>query len=224
MQILTRRNKVIDYCSDGYMCMGCTVVCESKGLTFEDCTVVTVDTVPVDIDSYDYYYKDGVFIKDTHQYSNSEIDALLDGRVPITRTVNGKELSDNVELTPADLSAAALNSDGKVDATQASSTVIDLTDSLTAAPPLGLEHVGKFVRAVHSVDITIRIPPEYEVAWPDGAEIEICRWSTPNVTIAGDSGVTVYSLDDAKSIVGRFGCACLKKVGADVWILSGALE
>lgn len=64
MYILTRKNRVIHYCSEGYVYVGNTVVCESEGLTFEDCTIIKTEaTIPSDILCGTYEYINGEFVK-----------------------------------------------------------------------------------------------------------------------------------------------------------------
>jgi hypothetical protein len=43
------------------------------------------------------------------------------------------------------------------------------------------------------------------------------------VTVVGDSGVTLLSLDSATDISGQYGFASLLKIGTNIWALSGAL-
>lgn len=62
MQIVVHHNTVVDYCEHGYVCMGTTVICPSKGLTFQDCEIVTVKSVPADIDTRKYDYENGLFV------------------------------------------------------------------------------------------------------------------------------------------------------------------
>ena len=102
---------------------------------------------------------------------------------------------------------------------QASSFRVDFSASGT----LTLDHAGRLL--VNSSDaVTITIPLDSDVAWPDYTEIEICQWGTGSVTIEGASGVGIVSLDNAKTIAGQYGCCCLKKTGGNTWLLSGALS
>lgn len=63
MYLLTSKNKVIDYCSKKYYYVGNIVVCEEKGLTFENATIVeTNQPLPADIDIIEYDYINGEFV------------------------------------------------------------------------------------------------------------------------------------------------------------------
>lgn len=63
MYILTRHNHVIDYCSGGYLCMGCYVICQDKNKTFYDCMIVDIGNKPIpdDLLINDYLYIEGNF-------------------------------------------------------------------------------------------------------------------------------------------------------------------
>lgn len=64
MYILTRKNRVIDYCEHGYLYVGTTVICPDKGKTFQDATIVYTDKeLPPDIDCGSYEYINGEFIR-----------------------------------------------------------------------------------------------------------------------------------------------------------------
>ena len=81
MQILTKQNIVIDYCEDGYISMGATVVCPTTQKTFENCTVVTVDSVPTDIEAYIYMYANGKFYRNDlvlREYVKLKLDKKAD--------------------------------------------------------------------------------------------------------------------------------------------------
>lgn len=63
MQILTRHNKIIAYSEAGYINVGTTAVCVDSGECFSDATISIVDSLPTDINIYDYFYIDNKFIK-----------------------------------------------------------------------------------------------------------------------------------------------------------------
>lgn len=89
MQILTRHNIVVDYCESGYVPMGSVVVCPAKGRSFENCTVITVDSVPEDIEAFKYSYENGKFYRNDialmefiiqGYYNRTEMDVALEGK------------------------------------------------------------------------------------------------------------------------------------------------
>lgn len=77
MQIVTRLNKVIAYSEHGYVPVGHSVVCSRTGECHENALVVTVDCVPTDIDSYEYYYLNGKFVKDCAKTTETSYDVKV---------------------------------------------------------------------------------------------------------------------------------------------------
>lgn len=65
MYILTRHNRIIDYCNGGYLCMGSYVLCSEKNKAFYDCTIVDIGetAIPSDLLISEYTYIEGVFTK-----------------------------------------------------------------------------------------------------------------------------------------------------------------
>ena len=114
---------------------------------------------------------------------------------------------------------ADLDTNSKVKAEQASSSI----NTITASATLALENAGKFHNVASNNAITITIPTNSSVAFPIGTEMEFCRNGGGAVTFVGASGVTVSSIDSQKSISDTYGCAALKKLAADTWLLTGSL-
>lgn len=176
----------------------------------------------------------------------SQIVARLNNYVPITRKINNKELNNDITLSASDvgaanasdlsshtsntsnphnvtasqIGAAELDWTNRVKPGQISALRHDITDSIT----LSLDYVGHFILSLASSAITITVPSDSDVAWPDYCEIEICQWNAGEVTIQGATGVGIVSLDNAKTIAGQYGCAVLKKIGGSTWLLAGALK
>lgn len=114
------------------------------------------------------------------------------------------------------ISAAAIDANGKVVADQATSAC---GTNVTADKTLAEDDNGKLLLAL-SADVTITVPS----GLPLGMEVEVCRWSDYTVTFAAASGVTIKSINNALSIANKNGCAVLKKATADeMWILAGDL-
>ena len=114
------------------------------------------------------------------------------------------------------ISAAAIDANGKVVADQATSA---RGTNVTADKTLAEDDNGKLFLA-YQANVTITIP----AGLPFGMEVEFCRWSDYTVTFAAGDGVTIKSINSALSIANKNGCAVLKKATADeMWILSGDL-
>lgn len=115
---------------------------------------------------------------------------------------------------------ATLDENSKVTADQATAYIVSITGSST----LALSNAGKFLMCSASAATTITVPADTTVNFPIGTEIEICRYSDSTVTFAAESGVTLVSADSAKSISTKYGCACLKKLSSNTWLLAGCIE
>lgn len=151
------------------------------------------------------------------QLTASDVGALPDTYTPPVTSVNGQ--TGTVSITPQTLNAAALNENSKVEAAQASSTMITKTASYT----LALTDAGKMIAVNSSSAATVTIPTNASVAFPVDTEIEIAQFGAGVVSIAGASGVTIRSIDSALSLSGQYAVAALKKINTNEWLLAGAL-
>ena len=114
---------------------------------------------------------------------------------------------------------ATLDSDTKVTASQASSEII----TITASETLALSYAGRFININSTSAVNITIPPNSSVAFPIGTEIEFYRANTGATKFIAGSGVTIHSVDSAVNIDSQYGCAAIKKIGTDEWVLNGNL-
>jgi hypothetical protein len=87
---------------------------------------------------------------------------------------------------------------------------------------LALNNAGKLGWVESQAIITV--PNNTSVPFPTKTEIEILSYTDASVTFAAATGVSLLSLDDAKSIAGKYGVVTLKKIGANLWVLAGALS
>lgn len=137
------------------------------------------------------------------------------GAVTATRIADGAVTDAKLAKAKADL-----DSDNKVNASQACSKIVTVSASRT----LELSDAGKFLMCNSSSAITITIPSVDTVIFPMGTEIEFCRYGTGALTFEPVTGVTIRSVDSSLTAGDRYACVALKKIGSDVWILSGSLE
>ncbi len=86
-----------------------------------------------------------------------------------------------------------------------------------------LSDAGKVISLNNSSAITVTIPTNASVAFDVGATVSLVQLGAGTVTVVGDSGVTLLSLDSATDISGQYGFASLLKIGTNIWALSGAL-
>jgi hypothetical protein len=125
-----------------------------------------------------------VHTHDDRYYTETETDSLLSGKVPTTRTVNGKALSANITLAASDVGAqaagsyATLDESGKVPAAQLPSYVDDVLEyaDVTHFPVTGTAGViyvaldtGLIYRWSGSTYVIISPSPGSTDAVPEGS-------------------------------------------------------
>lgn len=149
----------------------------------------------------------------TNPVQNKIVSAALDGKVPTTRTVNGKALSANITLSASDVSAIAtsakgaaggvaeLDSTGKVPAAQLPSFVDDVVE--------GYYYNSKFYKdSAHASEITgeagkiyIDLSTEKTYRWSGSVYVEISAslalGETSSTAYRGDRGKIAYDHSQA---------------------------
>ncbi len=96
-------------------------------------------------------------------------------------------------------------------------------DTLSGSTTLALSNAGRLLLCNNTSPITLTVPADEVLEFPINTEIEIVRWNTGPVTIAAASGVTVCSVESKKTIPERWGCASIKKISGNLWLLTGYL-
>ncbi len=103
----------------------------------------------------------------------------------------------------------------------------DLTSTVSAQAGTSytvlLADANGVVTCSNSSAVTITIPDDATTAFPTGTCIEFVQLGAGQVTIEGDVGVTINSLDAYRSISGQYGCARIIKTDTDQWVLTGNL-
>lgn len=124
----------------------------------------------------------------TNPVQNKAVNAALNGKVPTTRTVNGKPLSSNITLSADDVSAipaaqkgaaggvAELDASGKVPAAQLPSYVDDTIEGYLSGSKF-------YVEAAHTTEIT----GESGKIYVDLATNKIYRWSGSTFVVISDT-------------------------------------
>jgi hypothetical protein len=85
------------------------------------------------------------------------------------------------------------------------------------------DDAGKVITATNASAVTVTVPPESSVAFPNGTQIVVAAGGAGAVTIAAGSGVTLNSKDSNLKIDGQYATACCLKTGTDTWLVFGAL-
>lgn len=88
----------------------------------------------------------------------------------------------------------------------------------TIARTLSTDDVGKWIRCTSAAAVTVTVPAQADVAWPDDTEVYIEQAGAGVVTVAGDTGVTTNG--DLNS-AGQYTALGLKRVAEDVWTVIG---
>ena len=114
---------------------------------------------------------------------------------------------------------ASLDGNGKVTPGQASAQIVSVTTNKT----LALTDAGTLQRVNSSTALTITIPSNASVAFPVGAEVEILRYGSGDVTISHGSNVTIRCAETSRMIAKQYGGVSLKKLAANEWLLMGNL-
>lgn len=132
----------------------------------------------------------------------------------------GAQIDDAIgKVMPHTDGLAGIDSEGKVAAEQASSSIVSVTGNRT----LQLSDAGKMLIVDSSSAVTLTVPAGGSVAFPAGTEIEILRKGSGTVTLAAATGVSILSVGNSKKLGDQYSTAGLKLIGSDLWILAGGL-
>jgi hypothetical protein len=145
------------------------------------------------------------------------------GAVPTSRTIStsGTGLSGGGDLT-ADrtitLDPSALAADAAFTGAYAPLLLTETT-TRTANYTLALTDQGKVV-PMDGTDLDLTVPTDAAVAFPIGSVVNVYNLNATDVTIAGDSGVTVRNDGD----LAQYGEVSLRKRATDEWVVAGNLS
>jgi len=211
-----------------------------------DGTVLTADSGAATGLAWSTVTDDTKIAKSTLLAKGSLISATSVG-VPVNFGVG----SDGNILTADSTQASGLRW-GSISASSIGANTIDtvnlVDDSVTsakiAAYQVGSEHLGpitintvngqtytligadrnKVLIMNNTLPQTLTIPTEASVFFEDGVQIAIIRAGTGEVTVAGDTGVTIQSDGNKKRANSQWSAISLLKIGTDTWFLAGSLK
>ncbi|QDP57254.1 MAG: hypothetical protein Unbinned221contig1000_42 [Prokaryotic dsDNA virus sp.] len=89
---------------------------------------------------------------------------------------------------------------------------------------LALSDRDKLVEMDVATANTLTVPAESSVNFEIGTQVIMVQKGAGQITISGDTGVTVYSEGSKTKTVGRYALATLIKCDSDTWYLGGNLE
>lgn len=159
------------------------------------------------------------------------------GAIPDTRKVNEKALITDITITAADVGAipnkanavtpslldrsyAELDANGKVKPELISAIINEYNASHT----LEAKDAGAEVLMYCATPMTVTIPTQDTVNFPQWTEIEIIRFGTADLTIAGAEGVTIFSAGNKRQIAEMYDVVSIKKTYMNNWLLVGNLK
>ena len=139
-----------------------------------------------------------------------------------TDTLVGRATTDT--LTNKTLTSPTINS-----GTLSTPTINDARQNITLNAQTGTTYTlvltdnGRLVTLNNASAITVTVPTNASVAFATGAVINIQQIGAGQVTVVGDTGVTVTSTPGAK-LRAQYSAASLIKTGTDSWTLIGDLS
>ena len=83
---------------------------------------------------------------------------------------------------------------------------------------------GKLVTCDNASAITLTIPPNSDVAYGIGTQINIMQLGAGQVTIAAGAGVTLRSEGSKLNLKGQYAVATCAKIATDTWVVVGNLS
>jgi hypothetical protein len=102
------------------------------------------------------------------------------------------------------------------------SGTVSINEQTGTTYTLVLSDAGKLVRCSNSSAIAVTVPTNSSVAYPTGTTITIEQQGAGQITVSGDSGVTVNAYGGTKTM-GQYAMVQIIKVGTDTWTLTGGV-
>ena len=125
------------------------------------------------------------------------------------------------ELAAAGSASAADASADEAAASALEVTTLPVTIASGTNYTLILSDAGKAIRTTSDADMTITIPPNSAVAFPQDTWIAIEQFGLGQITISLGSGVTLFAQGAKYSTFGRYSTAWLHKSGTNEWLFAG---
>lgn len=137
-----------------------------------------------------------------------------------SNTVSGTIAQFNTAVTDADFATIA----GTETLTNKTLTAPVINLALNAQTgttyTLVLTDNGKLVTLDNGSDIAVTVPTNASVAFPIGSQVNIVQKGAGQVTVAGDTGVTVSATNGLK-LRTQWSAATLIKIDTDAWVMLG---
>lgn len=131
--------------------------------------------------------------------------------------------------TNTQIFSSAITFNGGISGNTGSSFAIGYLDvpqnSNNTSFTLALADRGKHIYSTNSTSQTITVANNTNVAFPIGTAITIVMQGTGTITVARDTGVTLYlasNTTNANRTIASYGMASLLKVGTETWFITGS--
>jgi hypothetical protein len=135
-----------------------------------------------------------------------------------TQTLTNKTLTSPTLTTPT-IASFANAAHTHADSAGGGPLSVSLNTQTGTAYTTVLADANKLV-TLDSTGITVTIPTATGVAYPTGSQIHLYQSGTGQVTITGDTGVSVYSSNGLKTRT-QYSVTTVIKVGINSWVLIG---
>ena len=146
------------------------------------------------------------------------------------------DVSGNLNITGGNLTTTGLTSTASLSITGNTATVtssnyaigyrdipqVSLASNVTTA----LTDAGKHYYSTSASNLALTIANNTSVTWPVGTVISIVNRGTANITIAGNTGVSLYLAGNSTAgnrTVTTYGMATMMNVAANVWMINGTV-
>jgi hypothetical protein len=94
----------------------------------------------------------------------------------------------------------------------------------TTSSTLALADLNTIVEVSSASNLTLTVPQDSSVDFPDGAQIIVVRYGTGTLQILPDTNVSLRSVDGNDFLSSQYSIATLIKRGANEWYLVGDLS
>ncbi len=84
-----------------------------------------------------------------------------------------------------------------------------------------LEDLGKIVEVNSSASVVVTVPTDANAPFQIGDRVDILQTGAGQITVAGDTGVTISSEGSKTKLKGQWAAATVIKRGANSWVLIG---
>lgn len=139
--------------------------------------------------------------------NNTFVTELAENNTFITEVVENNTFIEQIEIITVEAGREAVEEE------------VGTSETLVLA-----DADAKFKLFTNSSPVTVTIPPQTSVAWPDNTYIPLTQGGAGAVTVAAGSGVTLRVNENLTAVLnGQWATAAIKRIDEDEWVLFGNL-